>query len=128
MFDVKKLLPLIALGFIPLTVIADEQDELDDLDVTMEVLDSEAELDVLMSQMRGPARSEADRELGEENDPSGPGLSPFESNPLPTDDGFDHDNIFRNEPLTEEDDFESLEGEDLEVDEPTVVEPPDSGH
>ncbi len=121
MFDCKKLLPLIALGFAPLTVIADE---LDDLDVTMEVLDNEAELDVLMSQMRGPGRSDADRDLGEENATSGPDISPFESNPLPTDDGFDHDNIFRNEPLTEEDDFESLEGEDLEVDLPDPYEPP----
>lgn len=120
MFDCKKLLPLIALGFAPLTVIADE---LEDLDVTMEVLDSEAELDVLMSQMRGPARSDADRKLGEENEPSGIRISPFESNPLPTDDGFDHDNIFRNEPLTEEDDFESLEGEEIEFDVPEPYEP-----
>lgn len=118
MFDRKYLLPLIALLLAPFAVGADE---FDDLDVTMEVLDSEAELDVLMSQMRGPGRSDVDRDLGDEEEEASSGLSPFEENPLPGDDGFDHDNIFRNEPLTEEDDFESLEGEDLNLDLP----PPD---
>jgi hypothetical protein len=118
MFEGKNLSLLIALVLVPLAAGADE---FEDLDVTMEVLDSEAELGVLMSQMRGPGRSDVDRQLGEEEEAAASSPSPFEENLLPTDDGFDHDNIFRNEPLTEEDDFESLEGEDLNLDLP----PPD---
>jgi hypothetical protein len=122
MFEGKSLFPLIVLVLLPIAVGADE---FEDLDVTMEVLDSEAELGVLMSQMRGPGRSDVDRELGEEEEAAASSPSPFEENPLPTDDGFDHDNIFRNDPLTEEDDFESLEGEDLNLDlPPTDYVPP----
>ena len=120
----KYKLPLAALALLPVAAAPAYAQEFEDLDVTMEVLDSEAELDVLVSQMRGPARSDADRDLGREGkEDASP--SPFEENAAADDDGFDHDNIFRHDPLTREDDYESLEGEDQSLDLPADMPDPD---
>jgi hypothetical protein len=97
-------------------------DEFEDLDVTMDILESESELDVLVSQMRGPERTDADRELGREEQEETRD-SPFEENEFTVDDDFERDNLFRRQELTEEDDFESLEGEDLNFDLPPPPEP-----
>ena len=120
-FDRIEMLAALALAFAPIPVVADE---FEDLDVTMEVLDSESELGVLESQMRGPEGSEVDQELGREEE-SDTDTSPFEDNEFTTDDDFERDNLFRRQALTDEDDFESLEGEDLNLDLPPPPEPVD---
>lgn len=124
----KYKLPLAVLALLPVAAAPAYAQEFEDLDVTMEVLDSEAELDVLVSQMRGPARSDADRDLGREGEEDSASPSPFEENAAADDDGFDHDNIFRNDPLTREDDYESLEGEDQSLDLPAEMPDPDPPH
>jgi len=118
--DRPKLIALLTLALLPPVIVADE---FEDLDVTMEILDSESELDVLVSQMRGPERSGADRDLGEEEDEGEAKDSPFEENEFAADDDFERDNLFRRQGLTEEDDFESLEGEDQNLDLPPPPEP-----
>jgi hypothetical protein len=72
--------------------------------------------------MRGPERTDADRELGREEQEETRD-SPFEENEFTVDDDFERDNLFRRQELTEEDDFESLEGEDLNFDLPPPPEP-----
>jgi hypothetical protein len=114
----SQLLPFLVLALMPAAVIADE---FDDLDVTMEVLDSESEMTVLVKQMRGPDYGSVDRDLGREEDETAAD-SPFKENEFTKDDDFERDNLFRRQPLTQEDDFESLEGEDLNFDLP---DPPD---
>lgn len=118
--DCPKLIALLTLALLPPVIVADE---FDDLDVTMEILDSESELDVLVSQMRGPERTGVDRDLGEEEDKGEAKDSPFEKNEFTADDDFERDNLFRRQGLTEEDDFESLEGEDQNLDLPPPPEP-----
>lgn len=118
--DRPKLIALLTLALLPPVIVADE---FEDLDVTMEILESESELDVLVSQMRGPERSGADRDLGEEDDKGEAKDSPFEENEFAADDDFERDNLFRRQGLTEEDDFESLEGEDQNLDLPPPPEP-----
>jgi hypothetical protein len=117
--DHVKLLSALVLALVAPAVPADE---FEDLDVTMDILESESELDVLVSQMRGPERTEADRDLGREEQEE-TRESPFEENEFTADDDFERDNLFRRQELTEEDDFESLEGEDLELDLPPPPEP-----
>jgi len=118
--DRPKLIALLTLALLPPVIVADE---FEDLDVTMEILDSESERDVLVSQMRGPERSGADRDRGEEEDEGEAKDSPFEENEFAADDDFERDNLFRRQGLTEEDDFESLEGEDQNLDLPPPPEP-----
>ncbi len=118
--DRPKLIALLTLALLPPVIVADE---FEDLDVTMEILDSESELDVLVSQMRGPERSGVDRDLGDEEDEGKAKDSPFEENEFAADDDFERDNLFRRQGLTEEDDFESLEGEDQNLDLPPPPEP-----
>ncbi len=118
--DRPKLIALLTLALLPPVIVADE---FEDLDVTMEILDSESELDVLVSQMRGPERSGVDRDLGEEEDEGEAKDSPFEENEFAVDDDFERDNLFRRQGLTEEDDFEDLEGEDQNLDLPPPPEP-----
>jgi hypothetical protein len=123
MIDPRHLLPVLALALLPAAAIADD---LEDLDVTMEVLDTEGELDILVRQMRGPEHGDADRDLGEENERI-KRESPFVDNEFIRDDDFERDNVFRKDPLTKEDDWESIEGEDLNLDlpepEPEVIDP-----
>jgi hypothetical protein len=102
------------------------QDGNEDLEVTMEVLDSESEVGVLMKEMRGPDRSMRDPAparppAASEDDEK---FDDLESR----DDGFYSDELFRNDPLIEEDDFESLEGEDLDLDIATDVTSEDPGY
>lgn len=113
------ILPLILLLGTPGLALAD--DEFEDLEVTMEVLDSEAELDILINQMRGPSRSDAARDRIREVE-FARDAERFE-NLESGEDGFYDDDLFRNDPLLEEDDFESMEGEDLDLDEPLEPEP-----
>lgn len=109
---------LLTLGM-PGLALAD--DEFEDLEVTMEVLGSEAELDILINQMRGPSRSDAARDRIREVE-FAEDAQRFEDLEA-GEDGFYDDDLFRNDPLLEEDDFESLEGEDLDLDIPEVPEP-----
>ena len=118
--DRPNLILMLMLLQLPIVVVADE---FEDLDVTMEILDSESELDILVSQMRGPERSGTDRDLGKEESDDKASESPFEENEFTADDDFERDNLFRSQGLTEEDDFESLEGEDQNLDLPPLPEP-----
>ena len=119
--DHVTLLSALALALVPPAL---HEDEFEDLDVTMDILESESELDVLVSQMRGPERTEADRDLDREEEEEAR-ESPFEENEFTVDDDFERDNLFRRQELTDEDDFESLEGEDLDLDlPPPEPEPP----
>ena len=119
MLDPKTLLAALTLALAPVVALADD---LDDLDVTMEVLDSEAELDVLVSQMRGPAESDAGRESDAAKDrvtesagATEDSTSPFRENRET--DGFERELRGGESDLLHEDDFETDEGEDLELDE-----------
>lgn len=119
MLDPKALLAVLALTLAPLAVLADG---LDDLDVTMEVLDSEAELDALISEMRGPAESDAGREsnAAQERAPGSRGGTRDGTSPFREDretDGFEREQRGGESDLLHEDDFETDEGEDLELDE-----------
>lgn len=119
MLDPKTVFAVLALTLAPLAVLADD---LDDLDVTMEVLDSEDELDVLVSQMRGPADSDAARESKGAGDraPESAGAGEDDSSPFRENretDGFEREQRGGDRDLMHEDDFETDEGEDLELDE-----------
>lgn len=116
----RPLLAVLAVLGAPCAVLAN--DDLDDLDVTMQVLDSEAELDVLVSQMRGPGQSEQSAAGEDGTGGANGGAAPAEVEAGPfreqgDTDGFDRDRRAGEEELLLEDDWESDEGEDLELDE-----------
>ena len=107
------LLPLPALG----------QDEIGDLDVTMEVLDYEGEVDLLINEMRGPDTVGVDRDLGDEATGESPAISAAEREADPFGDaderrdGFGRDETLPEDELATESDFEFAEGEDVDLDE-----------
>lgn len=109
-------LALTCLAMFPATVRADD-DDLEGFDVTMEVLDDDADLDGMMAEMRGPESNESndgtdgDDESDEADDG---GVDDDLANELDDDgdgdDGFDGENEFEEEDDLEEDgDFEDDE-------------------
>ncbi len=116
----------VALGALlaaPLPALA--ENELDDLDVTMEVVGDESELREFVSEMRGPDARGIDDTLADSD--SDPGASVEVETPAATaegpfadeeaaGDGFDHDIVLPEERLPYEDDFAHDEGEDLDLD------------
>ena len=127
-------LMLTCVAFFPGTARADD---LDDLDVTMEVIDDIADIGVAVTEMRGPeaggpeepeVESDDADEMGSNDDAehdAGAGSDDEEEfeNELEDEsdeefeDEFEHDEDFDDEELDEEDDFEHEEGEDVEYDE-----------
>ncbi|HNP37096.1 MAG TPA: hypothetical protein PKK10_14690 [Woeseiaceae bacterium] len=117
----------------PGAAVADE--ELDDLDVTMEVLDDESEFSELANQMRGPDTSGIEDftdDSADAADADVPGDdAEVNERPLFTDDrgaqgdGFDRDATLPEDQLRHEDDFEDDEGEDRDLDIPIEMDYPD---
>ena len=117
-------LVLTCFAYFPAPVFADG---LDDLDVTMEVLDDVAGIDDAILEMRGPegdgddlgddsgddeaSDHEEDREGDASEDDFGEEQGEFEEH----EDDFEDDDDFDEEDLDEEDDFEEEEGEDVDV-------------
>ena len=117
-------LVLTCFAYFPAPVFADG---LDDLDVTMEVLDDVAGIDDAILEMRGPegdgddlgddsgddeaSDHEEDREGDAGEDDFGEDQGEFEEH----EDDFEDDDDFDEEDLDEEDDFEEEEGEDVDV-------------
>jgi len=117
-------LVLTCFAYFPAPVFADG---LDDLDVTMEVLDDVAGIDDAILEMRGPegdgddlgddsgddeaSDHEEDREGDAGEDDFGEEQGEFEEH----EDDFEDDDDFDEEDLDEEDDFEEEEGEDVDV-------------
>ena len=117
-------LVLTCFAYFPAPVFADS---LDDLDVTMEVLDDVAGIDDAILEMRGPegdgddlgddsgddeaSDHEEDREGDASEDDFGEEQGEFEEH----EDDFEDDDDFDEEDLDEEDDFEEEEGEDVDV-------------
>ena len=109
----------------PLPALAD--DELDDLDVTMEVVGDESELREFVSEMRGPDARGIDEALADSDSGNAAGAStdaeppevaaqgPF-ADEESGGDGFDRDIVLPEERLPYEDDFANDEGEDLDLD------------
>lgn len=102
------ILGLTCIAFFPAATCADET--LEDLDVTMVVIDSPGDIDDLVSRMRGPDNGNVDDDDwdDEEGDESEAG---FDDN---SDDGFSSDEIDEDGALEDEDDFE--DGEDVDDD------------
>ena len=120
---------ILALTCFALTPNMARADDLDDLEVTMEVLDDTSGLDFEVSAMRGPEGSEdGSRDaLGEDEGDADDGFSEDEEpeEDFGEDDGFSEDeeqddfsadDEFSDDDLSEEGDFE--EGEDIDDDEP----------
>lgn len=119
-------LVLACFAFFPGAVHADD---LDDLDVTMEVIDDVAGLDFAIAEMEGPD-DVGDFDDGADEESEYDGVE-GEEEPVPEDDydeiedefendmegDFEHDEDFDDEELDEEDDFEHEEGEDVDDDE-----------
>ena len=116
-------LVLTCFAYFPAPVFADG---LDDLDVTMEVLDDVAGIDDAILEMRGPegdgddlGDDSGDESSGHEKDGEGDSgedafgeeQGEFEEH----EDDFEDDDDFDEEDLDEEDDFEEEEGEDVDV-------------
>ena len=117
-------LVLTCFAYFPAPVFADG---LDDLDVTMEVMDDMAGIDDAILEMRGPegdgddlgddsgddeaSDHEEDREGDASEDDFGEEQGEFEEH----EDDFEDDDDFDEEDLDEEDDFEEEEGEDVDV-------------
>lgn len=109
-------LALATLAGAPAAVVADE---LDDLDVTMEVMTDEDELDEFISEMRGP------NDDGLENvddDESGNGIMGDEPDDFDVErraarDEFDDERATDDDDLRGEDDFEHEDGDDLDDEE-----------
>jgi hypothetical protein len=91
-------------------------DELEDLDVTMEVLDSEEDLPILVSGLRGPASGGVDVSLGDERVLVEKDPDPFADDVIKIGDGFDRNATFREDELLQEEAFETAEGEDVDLD------------
>jgi hypothetical protein len=95
-------------------------DDLDDLDVTMEVIDDTSALDIAIAEMKATSagRGQGDEspeyevagEHASRDEDSGDGLMGENS------DSFDHDEDFDDEMLDAEDDFEYEEGEAVDID------------
>jgi len=88
-------------------------EDLDDLDVTMEVLDDTSDIDDAVAQMRGPGDGD-DSDDGGNDDDSGDGEDEFDgSDDFNDEDGFEDDDDFDNEDeFEDEDGFD--EGEDID--------------
>ena len=91
--------------------------ELDDLDVTMDVIDDMSDLDDALAEIEGA-------DINEGRDHEDPGYSvtrrseaEYEDDFTGEEGGFEHDEDFDDEPLDAEDDFETEEGEDVDLDE-----------
>ncbi len=113
---------LSCLALFPVAARAD--DELDDLDVTMDVFDDEFEFDNSMTTMRGPEDvddddwedDESDDENESESENDDYSEDEFEDESEEEDDGFDRDDDeYEEEEMDEEDDFE--DEEDIDEDE-----------
>ena len=106
--------------------------DLDDLDVTMEVLDDTSGIDDSIPEMQGPVDGESDAGVGEEQGEAGG--DDAESDDRGDDDyqseddfghdedgggggDFEHDQDFDEGDLDREDDFEDEQGEDRDLDE-----------
>ena len=104
-------------------------DEMDDLEVTMEVLDDPSDLEFNMTRMRGPDDGDVDEgdwqdggeDADDEYDDEADGRDDDESEDAgdlddgDTDDEFEHDDELEEEEMEDEDDFE--DGEDVDDDE-----------
>jgi|GEM_PF-1791575 len=116
----RRLPVLLAALLLPLPALA--QDEIGDLDVTMEVLDNEAEVDLLINEMRGPSTVGVDRDLGDEATGESPAISEAEREADPFGDaderrdGFGRDETLPEDALATESDWEFSEGEDVDLD------------
>jgi hypothetical protein len=106
---------------VPTMAIAD--DKLDDLDVTMEVLDNEAEFGELVNQMRGPDASGIDENFVDEDavyvieeDLDTEDIDPLAVDTEARADRFERDAVAPEEQLRHEDDWEDDEGEDRDLD------------
>lgn len=107
------------IAFFPAATRADET--LEDLDVTMVVVDSPGDLDDLVSEMRGPDAGgvdddDWDDEEGDESDDAADEESEdeMEDGFEDDDDGFSSDEVDEDDAMEDEDDFE--EGEDVDDD------------
>ena len=99
-------------------------DDLDDLDVTMEIIDDVSGFDFNVAEMEGPDGASLDDgddylkdESGEESEQDDSGDEIEDSFDDDMDDAFEHDEDFDDEELDEEDEFEHEEGEDIDDDE-----------
>jgi hypothetical protein len=91
--------------------------ELDDLDVTMAVIDDMANLDEALAEIEG---TDIDGERDREEPGYGAarrGEAEYEDGFTREEGGFEHDEDFDDEALDAEDDFETEEGEDVDLDE-----------
>lgn len=122
------ILALSCMAFFPAVARADGS--LDDLDVTMEVLDDKIDLSIKLSEMRGPDFSGVEHEDDAEDQGSDHGsddeqdqehderrehdeADEFEDEEH--DDGFDHDDELYEDEFEDEDDFET--GDEVDTDE-----------
>ena len=106
------ILALTGIAFFPAAAHADAtnaSDALDDLDVTMVVLDNVGALSAEISKMDGPDHDAGDDHDEDESDRE----HDFED--AEHRDDFDHDDILEEDELDDEDDFE--DGEDVDTDE-----------
>lgn len=114
---------LLVMACIGLPTMASADDKLDDLDVTMEVLDNEAEFGEFVNQMRGPDASGVDENFVDQDDVYviEDDLDTGDIDPLAVDmdaraDRFERDAVQPEERLRHEDDWEDDEGEDRDLD------------
>ncbi len=113
-------LPVLLAAMLPLPAFA--QDEIGDLDVTMEVLDYEGEVDLLINEMRGPDSAGAGSGFGDEATGDSPAIPAAEREADPFGDaderrdGFARDESLPEDDLASESDFEFAEGEDVDLD------------
>ena len=106
--------------------------DLDDLDVTMEVLDDTSSIDNSIPEMQGPADGESDAGVDAETGDAGGddaesddrGDDDYQNEDdfghdedVGGDDDFEHDQDFDEGDLDREDDFEDEQGEDRDLDE-----------
>ena len=82
----------------------------------MEVLDSEEDLPILVSGLRGPDSGGVDVKLGDERVVVEKDPDPFADDEIKVGDGFDRNATFREDELLQEESFETAEGEDVDLD------------
>jgi hypothetical protein len=107
------------MAFAPATVCA--ADELDDLDITMQVLDDTSELEDTIAEMEGPDdddvevwEDESEYEYGDEMRDKEDASSGAEEFTEEFEDEFEHDEVYEEDEMEREDDFE--DGEDVDED------------
>jgi len=104
---------LTCFALLPAVAIADG---LDDLEVTMDVLDTESELDEVIAEMRGPEDGDSESDRNDEEDEVGEvgGDGEADGDVAAAGDGFERDVVREEDEMADESNFE--EGEEVDED------------